>query len=235
MPGMQAAAALLALTACALVRGYEHGNVPAMPQTCQAQLDALYSQYYLPIAVLPSTENCTQIIQDSLADIGGDNCPSSALLRSCFNHASQAWITLVGNCELFSLSPACDPTDSSGCKKPVSANPWWVQMVNLLWRPSTYDYGTGIVPNKGPGWQNYLAEDEGSRRRYRRLFAEGEGNSAVTTSGGCFPDFYSTQDFSNWLAGNFQDPDYAGSGSINPVGIIFWIVHGFSILSMAAF
>lgn len=32
--------------------------------------------------------------------------------------------------------------------------------VNLLWRPSTYDYGTGIVPNKGPGWQNYLAEDE---------------------------------------------------------------------------
>ena len=31
------------------------------------------------------------------------------------------------------------------------------------------------------------------------------------------------------------DPDYAGSGSINPVGIIFWIVHGFSILSMAAF
>ena len=50
----------------------------------------------------------------------------------------------------------------------------------------------------------HTACEQGSRRRYRRLFAEGEGNSAVTTSGGCFPDFYSTQDFSNWLAGNFQ-------------------------------
>ena len=97
---MQAAAALLALTACALVRGYEHGNVPAMPQTCQAQLDALYSQYYLPIAVLPSTENCTQIIQDSLADIGGDNCPSSALLRSCFNVSAPtcAFLPSAGMC-----------------------------------------------------------------------------------------------------------------------------------------
>ena len=85
MPGMQTLAALLALTACGLVSGYEHGNVAAMPQTCQAQLDALYSQYYLPTAVLPTTVNCTQTIQSSLADISGVNCTDSILLRSCFN------------------------------------------------------------------------------------------------------------------------------------------------------
>lgn len=44
---------------------------------------------------------------------------------------------------------------------------------------------------------------QGTRRRYRRLFAEGEGG-AVGGSAGCFPDFYTPQDFEDWLQGNFQ-------------------------------
>ena len=44
---------------------------------------------------------------------------------------------------------------------------------------------------------------QGTRRRYRRLFAEGEGG-AIGGSAGCFPDFYTPQDFEDWLQGNFQ-------------------------------
>ena len=44
---------------------------------------------------------------------------------------------------------------------------------------------------------------QGTRRRYRRLFAEGEGGY-VGSSSGCFPDFYSPQDFEDWLQGNYQ-------------------------------
>lgn len=32
--------------------------------------------------------------------------------------------------------------------------------LNLLWRPNTYEYGTGIVPNKGEGWLTFSAEGE---------------------------------------------------------------------------
>ena len=45
---------------------------------------------------------------------------------------------------------------------------------------------------------------QGSRRRYRRLFAEGEGAGSTTESGGCFPDFYNLQDFKDWLDGSYQ-------------------------------
>ena len=114
--------------------------------------------------------------------------------------------------------------------------------------------------------------EQGTRRRYRRLFAEGEGGSAGS-SGGCFPDFYSPQDFQAWLQGNYQSarclccgaaisvtlsccgsillsvspchtdsqvalhagPEYGSDGAINPIGIIFWIVHALGILSMGAF
>ena len=44
---------------------------------------------------------------------------------------------------------------------------------------------------------------QGTRRRYRRLFAEGEGG-ASGASAGCFPDFYTPQDFEDWLQGSFQ-------------------------------
>ena len=58
---------------------------------------------------------------------------------------------------------------------------------------------------------NYVNLEQGSRRRYRRLFAEegeggGNGNSA-----GCFPDFYSPQDFQDWLQGNYQSAPSARS------------------------
>jgi hypothetical protein len=75
---------------------------------------------------------------------------------------------------------------------------------------------------------------QGSRRRYRRLFAEGEGAS-VTNSGGCFPDFYDLQDFRDWLDGSYQSaraqlvhhthphlkltprPAYQGSSSVQSI------------------
>jgi hypothetical protein len=67
------------------VSTYEHGNVAAMPQTCQEQLDNLYNQYYLPTAVLPTTVNCTDMIQSNLANQAGVNCTADDALRACFN------------------------------------------------------------------------------------------------------------------------------------------------------
>lgn len=46
---------------------------------------------------------------------------------------------------------------------------------------------------------------QGSRRRYRRLMnAESEGGGSGLGSAGCFPDFYTAQDFEDWLQGNYQ-------------------------------
>lgn len=114
---------------------------------------------------------------------------------------------------------------------------------------------------------------QGARRHYRRLFqAESEGGGSGT-SAGCFPDFYSAQDFEEWLQGSYQGgppqcpllglhcynwvsvhkrligfqaesakqflcyaaPVFGANYSINPTGIILWIVHAVGILSMAAF
>jgi hypothetical protein len=60
---------------------------------------------------------------------------------------------------------------------------------------------------------------QGTRRRYRRLFQEGEGG-ANEGSSGCFPDFYSTQDFVDWLQGNYQ--------SMVPAQVPLWFRIAFS-------
>lgn len=85
---MHALFALAALAACALVRGYEHGNVAVMPQTCKQKLDDLYSRYYYSAEVLPGTQNCTDIIQSTLANSNGLNCLPADDVRGCFNVSS---------------------------------------------------------------------------------------------------------------------------------------------------
>ena len=44
--------------------------------------------------------------------------------------------------------------------------------LDFLWRPVTYEYGTGVVPNKGEGWPSF-AGGEGEVRLLmcRRLLA----------------------------------------------------------------
>ena len=73
-------------------------------------------------------------------------------------YAHQPWVAFVRDCELFTLPPTC--SQGSSCTKPVSASPWWLRVFNVLWRPVTYEYGTGLVPNKGEGWQHYHDEGE---------------------------------------------------------------------------
>ncbi|CAL8470356.1 g9898 [Coccomyxa elongata] len=223
---------LLVCTLAGIAGGlaYEQGNVAALPMTCKTRLDQIYENFY-SIDVLPGTVNCTDIIMETLDNKSGVNCSAPEDIRGCFNYAYKPWTNFVRDCELFTLAPTC--TNGRPCNKPVSDSPWWLRSLTLLWRPVTYDYGTGVVPNKGDGWQYYADEGEGTRRRYRRLFAEGEGG-AVGGSAGCFPDFYTPQDFENWLQGNFQSPVYVDQGA-SSVPIIMWIVHAASILSMSLF
>ena len=42
--------------------------------------------------------------------------------------AYKPWVDFVGECELFSLPPTCDPKGGP-CARPVSANPWWLRQV----------------------------------------------------------------------------------------------------------
>ena len=42
--------------------------------------------------------------------------------------AYKPWVDFVGECELFSLPPTCDP-NGGPCARPVSANPWWLRQV----------------------------------------------------------------------------------------------------------
>ena len=79
---------------------------------------------------------------------------------ACVQYASTLWQDFVRDCELFSQAPSCVQAGVTNCAKPVATSPWWVQILGQLWRPATYDYGSGIVPNQGEGWQSYAAEGE---------------------------------------------------------------------------
>ena len=135
-----ALAAMAALAACALVRTYEHGNVAAMPQTCQEQLDSLYSQYYLLTAVLPSTITCTEIIQSNLANQAGVNCTADDTLRACFNvsgldrlPACTRWhVMLVAPDLQHALPKTRCSVQCSTLPRPGSA--WWPTASCSRWR-----------------------------------------------------------------------------------------------------
>ena len=75
-------------------------------------------------------------------------------------YAMNPWLSFVKDCELFTQAPSCVQSGITGCAKPVSTSPWWLHILGQLWRTSSYEYGTGVVPNKGEGWQSYAAEGE---------------------------------------------------------------------------
>ena len=65
-----------------------------------------------------------------------------------------------------------------------------------------------VLACKLPGMQADMnkggASWQGARRLHRRLLqSESEGGGSGT-SAGCFPDFYTPQDFDDWLQGNYQ-------------------------------
>ena len=78
------------------------------------------------------------------------------------------WLSFVKDCELFTQAPSCVQSGITGCAKPVSTSPWWLHILGQLWRTSSYEYGTGVVPNKGEGWRSYAAEGEVTSRPSQR-------------------------------------------------------------------
>ncbi|CAL5228510.1 g11659 [Coccomyxa viridis] len=199
-------------------------------------MNDIFDSYY-NITVLDGTLNCTDIILSNLNNANGVKCTKPEDVRACFNYVSGPWQLFVRDCELFTAAPSCVQSGTTKCAKPVATDPWWVHLLGALWRTNTYNYGTGVVPNHGEGWQSYAAaEGEGSRRLHRRLLQDSESEGGGSgSSAGCFPDFYTAQDFDDWLQGTYQAPVFGANYSINPVGIILWLVHAAGILSMAAF
>ena len=84
------ALAAVAISACSPVRGFEHGNVAALPVTCRDKLEDLYQQHYYSTDVLPGTSNCTEVIQDTLANVDGTSCPAADQIRGCFNVSTRS-------------------------------------------------------------------------------------------------------------------------------------------------
>lgn len=97
------ALAAVTISACSLARAYEHGNVEGLPVTCKQRLEDLYQQYYYSTEVSPGTFNCTEVIQDTLANVDGTNCTAPDKLRGCFNVRS----TVASSLAYDSLQPAC--------------------------------------------------------------------------------------------------------------------------------
>lgn len=69
-----------------------------------------------------------------------------------------AWIDLVGKCDLFSDGPNCYATGVTGsaCQRPAVGSQTWLTSGTQKWRPTQYLYGTGFVPNNGELWRNTL-------------------------------------------------------------------------------
>ncbi|BDA45955.1 hypothetical protein COCOBI_08-0470 [Coccomyxa sp. Obi] len=142
------------------------------------------------------------------------------------DRARPLWVAFVRDCELFSLPYPCTLSEGE-CVKPGG------QPINNTSTPAKVE---------GESRRKAKAEGEAEGRRhmlsYRRLFAEGEGaegeGGAHLANGppGCFPDFYSSQDFDDWLQGKYQVPDYAIGSKLSPAGIIIWILHALGILLM---
>ena len=80
-------------------------------------------------------------------------------------YVSGPWQSFVRDCELFTAAPSCVQSGITKCAKPVATDPWWLHLVGALWRTNTYNYGTGVVPNHGEGWQSYAAAEGEVRKK----------------------------------------------------------------------
>ena len=86
--GLLVAAAFAAYALYSPMQAFEHGQITAMPQTCQSRLDGIFADYY-NITVLDGTQNCTDVLLSNLNNANGVNCSSPEDVRACFNVRSQ--------------------------------------------------------------------------------------------------------------------------------------------------
>ncbi|KAK9818838.1 hypothetical protein WJX74_010640 [Apatococcus lobatus] len=207
-----------------------------MTTSCQERLNDIFEDYY-DVPVLDTNYNCSDVLQTAIANQDGVGCPDDNSLLGCFSMASDTWLKFVNDCELFSVAPNCVPTGvSSGtslaqCKRPSENAGFFLTNGRASFLNSLYGYGTGFVPNVGQGWETVAAEGSARRKLLQGGEVEGGGSGLAA---GCFPDFYSPQDFHNFLLGTYQEPTY-DNYKINPIGIIFWLLQGIGIILMAWF
>lgn len=244
-------AALCAIVLAAhTAEAYVHTQVTSMSKDCQTRYADLLAS--IPEPFDPEDEaNCHDVIVNATDNTSGVGCPTADTLIACFQINQTAWRSLVNDCDLVSPAPNClsggvaDAKYGNDCQRPRQSNSYWLTSITEgKYAIERYDFDTGIVPNAGSDWRT--VQGEGARRllatpyltysaRRRRALLQGESEGGgAGQSAGCFPDIYTGQDFENWLEGSYIEPTFGGN-TINPIGIIFWIVHFFGVLSMAAF
>ncbi|KAK9865553.1 hypothetical protein WJX84_010411 [Apatococcus fuscideae] len=207
-----------------------------MTTDCQHRLGQIFDDYY-ESPLLEGAYNCSELLQGAIANQDGEDCPDDNSMVGCFSMATNTWINFVNDCELFSVAPNCVPTGVGAgqtldqCKRPNENVGFFLTSGKASFLNSVYGYGTGFVPNVGAGWETVAAEGAAARRLLQSGEVEGGGSGLAA---GCFPDFYSPQDFENWLNGVYQEPTF-DDYKINPIGIIFWLLQGIGIFCMAFF
>ncbi|KAK9795929.1 hypothetical protein WJX73_006208 [Symbiochloris irregularis] len=158
----------------------------------------------------------------------------------CLLIAQDAWTQLYTNCStLFSPPASCvlNSFTGSDCQRPnPNSNDLLLSSTqnNDMYTINSFA-GTGLLDNAGPGWATkfYTGQDADRRRRSLLQVEDNEGGGGGSgQAAGCWPDFYDVHDFSQWIAGSYQEPYYGGN-RINPVGVIFWILQALGIMSMA--
>ena len=82
--GLLMAAAVAAYALYSPMQAFEHGQISAMPQTCQSRMNDIFDSYY-NITVLDGTFNCTDVILSNLNNTKGVNCSKPEDVRACFN------------------------------------------------------------------------------------------------------------------------------------------------------
>ncbi|KAL3141520.1 hypothetical protein ABBQ32_004770 [Trebouxia sp. C0010 RCD-2024] len=244
--------ALLRFVSLQCAHAFVHTQISEMSKDCQRRYDELISS--IPAPTLEGEQNCTGLLTNATSNTDGLACPAADTLVACFQLNETLWVNLVNDCDLFSPAPNClnggiaDALTGDDCKRPRQPQSWWLMAGSSGKIPIQphYDFDTGIVPNAGVDWRTI--QGEGSRRLlaypYQRGFAQRRQMLQETTgesegggsgmSAGCFPDIYDSQDFKNWLDGSYIEPRFGGN-TINPIGIILWLIHGLGILAMSLF
>ena len=136
--GVLLAAAIAAYALYSPMQAFEHGQISAMPQTCQSRMNDIFDSYY-NITVLDGTINCTDIILSNLNNVNGVNCSAPEDVRACFNVSTRICGLTGFSCTLESPKQACSclqrlPMPIAYLGHPLSSldllvrtdGPWWV-------------------------------------------------------------------------------------------------------------